>query len=31
MLILTARGAAAWSLDARAAALRAPGDVLRRS
>jgi putative oxidoreductase len=31
MLILTARGAGAWALDARAAALRAPGDVLRRS
>jgi putative oxidoreductase len=31
MLILTARGAGAWSLDARAGALRAPGDVLRRS
>jgi putative oxidoreductase len=30
MLILTARGAGAWSLDARVAALRAPGDVLRR-
>lgn len=30
MLILVARGAGAWSLDARAAALRAPGDVLRR-
>lgn len=31
MLILTARGAGTWSLDARAAALRAPGDVVRRS
>jgi putative oxidoreductase len=30
MLILTARGPGAWSLDARVAALRAPGDVLRR-
>jgi putative oxidoreductase len=30
MLILTARGAGAWSVDSRAAALRAPGDVLRR-
>jgi putative oxidoreductase len=31
MLILTARGAGTWSLDARAAALRAPADVVRRS
>lgn len=31
MLILTARGAGTWSLDARAAALRAPGDVVHRS
>ncbi|HSD52800.1 MAG TPA: DoxX family protein [Burkholderiales bacterium] len=31
MLILTARGAGTWSLDARAAGLRAPGDVMRRS
>jgi uncharacterized membrane protein YphA (DoxX/SURF4 family) len=30
MLIVTARGAGVWSLDARAVALRAPGDVLRR-
>jgi putative oxidoreductase len=31
MLILTARGAGTWSLDERAAGLRAPGDVMRRS
>lgn len=31
MLILTARGAGTWSLDGRAAGLRAPGDVMRRS
>jgi hypothetical protein len=31
MLILTARGAGTWSLDGRAAGLRAPGDVIRRS
>ncbi len=31
LLILAARGAGLWSLDARAAALTAPGDVLRRT
>ena len=30
-LILVARGAGAWSLDARATALSAPGDVLRKA
>ena len=31
LLVLAARGAGSWSLDARNAALSAPGDVLRRS
>ena len=30
-LILVARGAGAWSLDARSTALSAPGDVLRKA